>query len=150
VFVIVADHCASSAGKTKLPVDKYLIPAIFYSPKHIQPGKIDTLASQIDLPPTLLGLLNFSYSSKFFGRDVLGQAPEPARAFISNYQELGLLENGKLQVLSPLQAAQTLSVDMKTQDSAPAAPDANLERDAIAWYQVASDLFNSGGYGWSN
>jgi phosphoglycerol transferase MdoB-like AlkP superfamily enzyme len=26
VFVIVADHCASSAGKTELPVDKYRIP----------------------------------------------------------------------------------------------------------------------------
>jgi hypothetical protein len=28
VFVIVADHCASSAGKTELPVDKYRIPAM--------------------------------------------------------------------------------------------------------------------------
>jgi phosphoglycerol transferase MdoB-like AlkP superfamily enzyme len=32
VFVIVADHCASSAGKTELPVDKYRIPAMIYSP----------------------------------------------------------------------------------------------------------------------
>jgi phosphoglycerol transferase MdoB-like AlkP superfamily enzyme len=31
VFVIVADHCASSAGKTELPVDKYRIPAMIYS-----------------------------------------------------------------------------------------------------------------------
>jgi hypothetical protein len=31
-FVIVADHCASSAGKTELPVDKYRIPAMIYSP----------------------------------------------------------------------------------------------------------------------
>jgi hypothetical protein len=27
-FFILADHCASSAGKTKLPVDKYRIPAM--------------------------------------------------------------------------------------------------------------------------
>jgi phosphoglycerol transferase MdoB-like AlkP superfamily enzyme len=32
VFVIVADHCASSAGKTELPVDKYRIPTMIYSP----------------------------------------------------------------------------------------------------------------------
>jgi phosphoglycerol transferase MdoB-like AlkP superfamily enzyme len=32
VFVIVADHCASSAGKTQLPLDKYRIPAFIYDP----------------------------------------------------------------------------------------------------------------------
>ncbi|MEZ0131152.1 LTA synthase family protein, partial [Flavobacterium sp. LBUM151] len=31
VFVIVADHCASSAGKTELPLDKYRIPALIYN-----------------------------------------------------------------------------------------------------------------------
>lgn len=29
LFIIVADHCASSAGKVQLPVDKYHIPMIF-------------------------------------------------------------------------------------------------------------------------
>jgi phosphoglycerol transferase MdoB-like AlkP superfamily enzyme len=37
VFVIIADHCASSAGKTELPVDKYRIPAMIYSPGFVQP-----------------------------------------------------------------------------------------------------------------
>ena len=32
VFVIVADHCSSSAGKTELPMDKYRIPAMIYAP----------------------------------------------------------------------------------------------------------------------
>jgi hypothetical protein len=36
-FVILADHCASSAGK-KLPVDKYRIPAMIYSPGFIAPA----------------------------------------------------------------------------------------------------------------
>jgi phosphoglycerol transferase MdoB-like AlkP superfamily enzyme len=30
VFVIIADHCASSAGKTELPMDKYRIPAMIF------------------------------------------------------------------------------------------------------------------------
>ena len=38
LFVIVADHCASSAGKTKLPVDKYRIAALFYAPDLLTPG----------------------------------------------------------------------------------------------------------------
>lgn len=149
IFVIVADHCASSAGKTRLPVDKYLIPLIVYSPKHVPPGKIDRLASQIDVAPTLLGLLNFSYASKFFGLDILRLNEGPGRAFISNYQELGLLKAGKLEILGPRMEAQTMSVDAR-QNSAPAAPDADLEREAIAWYQTASALFDSGGYRWEN
>jgi phosphoglycerol transferase MdoB-like AlkP superfamily enzyme len=32
LFVIVADHCASVAGKTRLPVGSYRIPLIFYAP----------------------------------------------------------------------------------------------------------------------
>jgi phosphoglycerol transferase MdoB-like AlkP superfamily enzyme len=70
VFVIVADHCASSAGKTELPVDKYRIPAMIYSPGFIQPQRYTKLMSQIDIMPTLL-LLNFNYQSKFYGQDVM-------------------------------------------------------------------------------
>jgi phosphoglycerol transferase MdoB-like AlkP superfamily enzyme len=71
VFVILADHCASSAGKTELPVDKYRIPAMIYSPGFVQPQHYTNLMSQIDIMPTVFGLLNFSYESKFYGQDVL-------------------------------------------------------------------------------
>lgn len=142
VFVIVADHCASSAGKTKLPVNKYLIPLIIYSPKHVKPQTVATLASQIDVAPTLLGLLNFNYQSKFYGHDILHSDASQARAFISNYQELGFLKDGKLQVLSPKAGAETLAVDPVTLDSAPTAPDQALISEAIAYYQTASYLFN--------
>jgi phosphoglycerol transferase MdoB-like AlkP superfamily enzyme len=53
VFVIVADHCASSAGKTELPVDKYRIPND--TAGFIQPQHYTKLMSQIDIMPTLLG-----------------------------------------------------------------------------------------------
>ncbi|MFX7090541.1 sulfatase-like hydrolase/transferase, partial [Acinetobacter baumannii] len=80
VFVIVADHCASSAGKTELPLDSYHIPMLIYSPTHIQPGVMNRLMSQIDVGPTLLGLLNFSYTSKFFGYDIFKLNPGRERA----------------------------------------------------------------------
>lgn len=63
LFVIVSDHAASSAGKTDLPVDRYHIPMWIYAPEIIEPKTINTLASQIDLAPTLLGLLDMSYES---------------------------------------------------------------------------------------
>ena len=42
VFVIVADHCSSSAGKTELPMDKYRIPAMIYAPEFVAPQKFLT------------------------------------------------------------------------------------------------------------
>ncbi|MCI5119104.1 MAG: LTA synthase family protein, partial [Candidatus Electrothrix sp. LOE1_4_5] len=52
IFVVVADHCASSAGKTELPVEKYHIPLLVYAPGgQIAPGRINTLMSQMDYAP---------------------------------------------------------------------------------------------------
>ena len=100
IFVVVADHCAGSAGKTGLPVKKYHIPLFIYSPKHIKAKEIHTLCCQIDIAPTLLSLLNIPYKSFFFGKDILSPDFE-GRALIANYQKLGLLTKDELLFLSP-------------------------------------------------
>ncbi len=100
VFVIVADHCASSAGKTELPMDKYRIPAMIYSPGFVQPQEFHGLTSQIDVMPTLLGLLHFNYTSKFLGQDVFSKNYVP-RAYIATYQDLGFVKDDYLTVISP-------------------------------------------------
>ena len=110
VFVIVADHCASSAGKTSIPVDKYHIPAIVYSPGFIKPGRVGKLCSQIDLMPTVFSLLHFSYDSKFYGQDIL--SPDyNERAFMATYQDLGYYSDGILTVLSPVCRVQQFDVE---------------------------------------
>ena len=80
LFVLTADHGANARGGSRIPVDKYLIPLFVYSPKHIQPRRVDRLMSQIDIAPTLLGLLNFRYYTKFFGHDILSAPPGQDRA----------------------------------------------------------------------
>jgi len=70
LFVIVADHCAKSAGKTDLPVNRYHIPCIIYAPQLIKPAIENRLVSQIDLAPTILGLMNLNYLSRFMGYDI--------------------------------------------------------------------------------
>lgn len=100
VFVIVADHCASSAGKTELPMDKYRIPGMIFAPNFIKPEKFRTVASQIDLMPTLFGLLHFNYDSKFLGQDVFSKNYVP-RAYIATYQDLGFVKDNYLTVISP-------------------------------------------------
>lgn len=147
VFVIVADHQASSAGKTDVPIKKYHIPLIVYAPQLIAPGRVDRLMSQIDIAPTLLGLLNFSYTSRFMGYDVMKLQENKERIFISTYQDIAYGKGDKLVILEPKKHASFYQIDYKTGDYIKQAPDAALLKEAIAWYQGASMLYNEGKYG---
>lgn len=143
MFIIVADHCASSAGKTELPVSKYHIPMLIYSPGHIAAGKMNRLMSQIDVGPTILGLLNFSYSSKFYGYDIFKLEPGRERAFISTYQNLGYIKGDKLVILSPQLKVESFQVS-GSNDQVKTKADQELVNEAIAWYQTASYSFANG------
>lgn len=99
IFVIVADHCASSAGKKNLPVNKYHIPLIIYSPSLVKSGINNSLSSQIDIVPTILGLMGLSYETKFFGSDIINYPKN--RAFIGTYQLLGYYKDDHLVILTP-------------------------------------------------
>jgi len=146
VFVIVADHCASSAGKTELPVQNYHIPLIIYAPGgQIAPGHIRTLTSQMDYAPTLLGLLNWSYPSRFFGHDVRRIPAEDAHALLGNYQKLGHLEKGEFVVLRP-RGHSTYRYELGGTALTPA-PDSDYGlREAISFYQAASYLYKNNLY----
>lgn len=143
IFIIVADHCASSAGKTELPVNKYHIPMLIYSPGRIQPEKMNRLMSQIDIGPTVLGLLNFSYTSNFYGYDIFKLEPGRERAFISTYQNLGYLKDGKLVILSPQFKVDSFELSDK-QEPLKRSNDPQLVNEAVAWYQSASYAFKHG------
>lgn len=138
LFVIVADHCAGSAGSVELPVTGYQIPLIIFAPAHLAPKKIDRLIAQIDIPPTILGLLSFDYRSKFFGRDIFVVDPGTDRAFISTYEGLGYLKSGKLVVQWPVNKIEEMNPDFKTGKALPTGLDDSLAREAMAWYQCAS------------
>jgi phosphoglycerol transferase MdoB-like AlkP superfamily enzyme len=147
IFVIVADHCASSAGRSELPVAKYHIPLLVFAPGgQIAPGRIDTLMSQIDYAPTLLGLLHWSYPSRFFGQDVRRLAPAKGRALVGNYQKLGLLADNRLVVLKPVQQDATYRCDPTTRSLTPAEHDEALLSRTIAAYETASDLYRRHAY----
>lgn len=157
VFVILADHCASSAGKTELPVDKYRIPAMIYSPEFIMPKKYTNLMSQIDVMPTLFGLLNFNYQSKFFGQDVLKDNYKP-RALIATYQNLGLIKDNILTIISPKQQVKQLQLTLLPNpkleadfqlfyDEKPVQKERkDLVNETISYYQTASDILKKKKY----
>ncbi|MDH4228158.1 MAG: LTA synthase family protein [Nitrospirota bacterium] len=147
LFVIVADHCASVAGRTSLPVARYHIPAILYAPDLLAPGNDQRLVSQIDLAPTLLEVLGADGSELFYGHSLFADAPQPERAFISNYQELGYYKNGILTVLSPREKVEAFRIDPQTLEATPMPVDPALADEATAYYQSASRAFRDGDLG---
>ena len=143
IFVIVADHNGGSAGKTALPVWRYKIPLFIYAPKLIQPKLVSKLASQVDIVPTLLGILGQSHEAKFYGDDIL-RADHQERAFIGNYQKLGLFRNNTMTVLSPDKTIQNYKVKKQTlysvkyNEEKPSEKDIN---DTVTYYQSVSYLY---------
>ena len=141
VFAIVGDHCASSAGKLELPIRKYEIPLIFYAPGLIEPRQVETLCSQIDFAPTLFGLLGWDYRSQFFGRDILKMEKEEGRAFIGNYQKVGIFTDGAFDILLPMKETVTYACKVKSSKQTPAEPAPGSIERLIAYYQTASYLY---------
>jgi len=142
IFVIVADHCASSAGKTELTVANYRIPMLVYAPGFVEPGTFDTLASQIDVAPTLFGMLGWSYESEFFGKDLFKVARDEGRALIGTYQSIGLLDTANhLTVLEPGKRSKSFEYDPRAGIQVAGRDVHSALTDTIAFYQSAADLY---------
>ena len=142
IFIIVADHCSSSAGKTELPLDKYHIPMIMYAPHILQAQTINKVASQIDIMPTLFSMFNWSYTSKFFGKDIMS-ADFQERALVGTYQKLGLYQDDVLSILSPdkkIRSYEVLSQDIFHTKYKEIPTNTQREDTTIAYYQGASML----------
>lgn len=146
LFVIVSDHCSRSAGKTDLPVNRYHIPCFIYAPALIPSRIEERLTSQIDLAPTILGLMNINYTSKFMGYDIFRTPVSRDRIFISTYQNMGYIRQGKLVILSPQQKIEMYQPDFMTGTAIKIPLSDSLKKEAIAWYQGANYLFKQGGY----
>jgi len=145
LFVIVADHTASSAGKDELEVKRYRIPLILYAPSLIKPGTVMTQCSQIDVPPTVLALLGMSYDSLFFGRNILDIKPGDGRAYVGNYQKLGQLRQKEAVVLRPDGGYAFYGCDLWAENLHRIDADLpELLDDTTATYQAAYLLYSRG------
>jgi len=138
VFVFVADHTSHGRGRTDLPPENYRIPLIIYSPGFVPAGRVTDVASQIDLAPTLLGLLNIRYTSEFFGQDIAVAAHRHPHAFMANYLTVGYLEGGEVVELMPNKRAAV--VDAITGADLTGTPGASaLIDEVVAYYQTAAE-----------
>ena len=140
IFLITADHCASSAGRTEIPLHKYHIPALIFAPGFVAPQQIEGIVSQIDLTPTLLSLLDMDYDSHFYGRSLFD--PDYVnRAFIATYQDLGYLEGDTFTILSPVRRYEQYRVvptEENPHNLEPAAQTDTTQLDRAVYYYQTS------------
>ncbi len=144
IFVIVADHCGDSAAKLALPVKNYEIPLFIYAPSIVKPQVVDRMMSQIDVAPTVLGMLNFTYTSAFIGKDIMTTEKWSERAFISTYQKIGYIQDDKLLVLGPKKEADYFSFVRKDGETNVLQPREDLLLDALAYIQGTNYIYKNG------
>ena len=131
IFVFVADHTAGAAGDEEIDLEGHHIPWIIYAPKLVKARRIDMPVSQLDVLPTLLGLLNFDYESRFYGQDALSPDYE-SRFFVSNFQKIGYVKNGAGVILKPVRDYAVLPAGTQPPHVQ------TLLDEAVAFYQSAS------------
>ncbi len=142
VFIIIADHCASSAGKDEIDVANYHIPAFIVNLPSGDNQKVKKQCSQIDLFPTFFSLLHWNYDSDFFGKDIF-DAHFEERSLVGTYRKLVLMKKEKVMILSD-QKKQAFYSWNKTDNSLKPLPmNKSFLDETISWYQSADYLFTN-------
>ena len=145
VFVVMADHCASSAGKKEIDVAKYHIPAFIYNLKGEAPKDVNKLCSQVDLFPTLFGYFNWTYESQLIGKDVSKMKFSEERAFIGNYRSLALFKKNKLMILNDKKSAKFYEWQNKGNQLLPIEMSDSFLKETVGYYHT-NDYYYQNNY----
>lgn len=148
VFVVIADHGARVYGAAQVPLYSYEIPLLILAPGRLKPARVDTLTSNLDLAPTVLGLLGLSYAAPFFGQDVLHWNGGPRTLLFNHNHDVALLRDGHLVILGlrkqvhcqryvRMAGSARSTHDTFTDENC----DAGLVDLATAYYQTGYELF---------
>ncbi|MDQ2864522.1 MAG: sulfatase-like hydrolase/transferase, partial [Bacteroidota bacterium] len=102
IFVFVGDHGVEGEASQMYPTawtsgrlsDEH-VPMLFYAPELITPAKKEEVVSQIDILPTLAGMIHMPYTNTTLGRDVLHSKKRTDAAFIIHHDEgnIGVVTN---------------------------------------------------------
>jgi phosphoglycerol transferase MdoB-like AlkP superfamily enzyme len=101
LFLVVADHEDKVSGDELVPVKYFHIPALIIG-ADVKPGRYDKVASQMDLPPTLLSIMGIESSHPMQGQDLL-QTPKnyPGRAVMQFYDNQAYMVGDRVVIHAP-------------------------------------------------
>lgn len=152
IFVVIADHGARVYGSETLPIRSYQIPFLVMGPASgLEAGRKEVLGCQLDVAPTLLGLIGRPYESTFFGRDLLlDGVPEPRRAVLHHNRSVGIYRDGRLVALSLNRLVEQYvgQPNEKLRREPMDAMAEEISKDAQALIQVADDLYRKRRFRW--
>lgn len=146
MVIIVGDHGARVYGKEDFPMKSYELPLIIHAPRHFKPQRIDTLTSQIDIAPTVLGLLGISYDSVFFGKDVLLAGAENRFVPMNHNRDVALFSGDRLTELHFRKTGDSFRYDRSTNRQVKAELDREQFKDAQSVFQAAYEMYRRGLY----
>ena len=90
LFVFLADHGAAIPGEYDVSLPYHHIPLLFYCPNAIEPQRCDRIALQLDMYPTVMGMLGVDFENNTFGLDLLRQRRR--FAYFSSDDKIGVLD----------------------------------------------------------
>ena len=146
IFVVVADHGARVYGSQNIPIHSYEIPLLITGPAVVKrPQRISRLGCSLDVAPTILGLLGRPYESLFFGRDLLKRSEHPDLVLMNHNRDIGCFRNDRLVTMGLNRSDEFYRGNPKAEEMHRTrdldTTDYELERDAIALFQTADDLY---------
>lgn len=94
IFVFIGDHGVSGNATAMYPsawteqrlTDEH-VPLLFYAPAIINPQHRSEVVSQIDVLPTIAGMIHQPYTNTTLGRDLVNQKGKENAAFIIHHDE---------------------------------------------------------------
>ncbi|MDO8827445.1 MAG: LTA synthase family protein [Methylophaga sp.] len=106
LFLVIADHDLNVYGDALVPIERFQIPGLILG-ADIQPRNISTVASQIDMAPTLLSLMGISAETPMIGRDLTLETEQQSigRAVMQFADYYALMQGEKVTVLRPQNSA---------------------------------------------
>ena len=134
IFAFVGDHGVEGETSALYPnawekgaLSDEHVPLLFYAPELLNPQARHEVVSQIDILPTLAGMVHQSYTNTTLGRDLLNEKGKMNAAFIIHHDEgnIGLVTDDYYFVknlritkesLMPIKS-NSLSLDSHQQDS---------------------------------
>lgn len=147
IFVVIADHGARVYGRQTIPLKSYQIPWLVVAPGLVTtPQRNDTPGCQLDVIPTLLGMIGRPYHSLFFGHDLLQQgSSERDRGLLNHNRSIAVYHHQREIVLGLNKSVEYWygeagSIFMKRVTDTDE-EFLSIRDDGVALFEVADDLY---------
>jgi phosphoglycerol transferase MdoB-like AlkP superfamily enzyme len=141
IFVVIADHNTRTYGKNLVPVNKFHIPALIIAPNVEKGITYDNLASQMDIPSTVLALSGITTKTPMPGRNLM-KLPKgtKGRTIMLFHETYAFRVEDDIVILNP--NAKPLQFKVKSDtELIPVALNEELAKDALAHIVASSNLY---------